>query len=297
MSEIQNTSKSKVYIAVIIVQLLLIIWLVFDKFTTKSETTVLITQLEYSKTEKDSLTNELEDLLVQYNEIKINNDTLNAKLFAEQKKIEELIEQIKNTKSSNTNLIKQYKEEAETLRAIMRSYIKQIDSLYTKNEQLTAENIEIKQNYNNVVGEKESLIEEKDSLKNQVAIASVLKAQNMDFQALNQRDKSTTRISKTEKFQVCFNLSENALTKQGSKSIYVRITKPSGEVLRNNNSGFFTFGGNEIAYSASKQVNYDGKLQNICIFYANAEDLEEGEYNVFIFVDGNQIGNYSINLN
>jgi hypothetical protein len=297
MSETEKKSKSGIYITIIVLQILIIGWLIFNKVTTQGKTEVLITQLEFSKTEKDSLTQELETLLESYNELQTNNDTLNAKLSAEQKKIEELIEQIKNTKSSNSYLINQYKQEAETLRGIMRSYIKQIDSLYTKNELLVAENVKIKDDYKSVIVEKESLIEEKDSLKSQVAIASVLKAQDMYFIALNQRDKETTRTNKTEKFQICFNLSENALTKQGTKYVYIRITKPSGEVLRNSYSGFFTFGGTEIAYSAMKQVNYDGKLQNACIYYVNAEELTEGEYNVFIFVDGNQIGNYSIELN
>jgi len=297
MTENQKSTNSKIYIAVIVIQLIIIIWLVFDKLTTKTETITIIQQLEASTFEKDSLTNELEQLLVQYNELQTNNDTLNSKLLAEQTKIAELLEQIKNTKSSNYALIKQYKEEAETLREIMRSYIKQIDSLYTKNEILMAENKEIKQNYNSVIDEKETLIEEKDSLKNQVAIAAVLKAQNIDFQALNARDKETTRISKTEKFVACFNLSENAITTQGTKNVYVRITKPTGEVLGNSKSGFFTFQGSEIAYSASKSVTYDGKLQNVCIYFLNSEELAVGDYNVYIFVDGNQIGNYKINLN
>ncbi len=297
MSETEKKSKSGIYIAIIIVQILIIGWLIFDKVTTVNKTEVFITQLEYSKTEKDSLTQELETLLKGYNELQTNNDTLNAKLSAEQKKIEELLEQIKNTKSSNSYLINQYKEEAETLRDIMKSYIRQIDSLYTKNELLVAENVQIKENYKSVIGEKESLIVEKDSLKNQVAIAAVLKAQDINFIALNQRDKETSRTNKTAKFQICFNLSENAITKQGTKNAYIRITKPSGEVLRNNNSGFFTFGGTEIAYSAVKSINYDGKLLNTCIYYLNAEELTPGTYNVYIFVDGNQIGNYNIELN
>lgn len=297
MTETQKTSKSGIYIALIVVQLIIIAWLVFDKISTKNETEVLITQLEYSKTEKDSLTNELEILLEDYDHLQTNNDTLNAKLLSEQEKIQELLEEIKKTKSSNTYLINQYKEEVATLREIMKSYIKQIDSLYTKNEILMAENQQIKQNYNSVVTEKETLIEEKDSLENQVAIAAVLKAENINFIALNQRDKETSRISKTEKFEACFNLSENAITSQGSKNVYVRITKPSGEILRNNNSGFFTFKGEEIAYSALKQVYYDGKIQSLCVYFINNEELVSGNYTIYIFVDGNQIGSSVINLN
>jgi len=291
-----KANNPKMLKIIIVIEFAIILFLIINKFVTANKTEVLITQLEYSKTEKDSVTNELEKMLKEYDELETNNDTLNSKLSAEKKRIEELLEELKTVKSSNKYLIAQYKNEIETLRSIMRSYIVQIDSLYTKNTLLTEENTKIKNDYYNVIDEKKDLVNEKDSLKNQVSLAAVLKAQSIAFQALNDRDKPTTRISKTQKFEVCFNLSENSIAKTGTKYVYLRIMKPSGEVLRNSNSNLFSYNGNDIAYSSKKQVDYTGKLLNVCMYYTNSEELFQGKYSVYIFVDGNQIGDYSITL-
>jgi len=288
-----NTRNLKI---IIVVELAIIIFLIINNFVTAHKTATIITQLENNKTEKDSVTNELEKMLKDYDALETNNDTLNSKLAVEKQRIEQLLEEIKTVKSSNRALIAKYEAEMETLRTIMRSYIVQIDSLYTKTGQLTEEVKQIKNDYNDVVYQKKNLITEKDSLKNQVSIAAVLKAQNIVCQALNDRDKPTTRISKTQKFELNFNLTENSIAKTGTKFVYLRITKPSGEVLHNNNSGLFSFGGQDIAYSAKKQIEYNGKQQNIIMYYINSEELYSGKYSMYLFVDGNQIGDYSISL-
>ncbi len=301
MNQIED--KAKKYKVIIFIQLAIIIALITTMIISSVRTTRIIAELEYSKTEKDAVTNELEDLLKEYEDIQTSNDTLNAKLTAEKQRIEELLEELKNVKASNYYVVAQYKAEIETLRAIMRSYIVQIDSLNTKNILLTEENTKIKDEYKTVVGEKQHLINEKkeligqkDSLENQVSIAAALKAVAINFQALNDRDKATTRISKTKKFQICFNLTENSITKTGDKYVYIRITKPTGEILKNSNSGLFNFGGTDIMYSARKQITYDGKETNVCIYYVNSEELLIGKYTVYIFLDGNQIGDLTLKL-
>lgn len=92
--------------------------------------------------EKDSLVNELSNLMFQYDTLKTNNVSLNAKLEAEQNKIKSLL----TIQTSNAQKIRLYKKELATLRKVMKSYIVQIDSLNTKNIQLTTENIEVRKN-------------------------------------------------------------------------------------------------------------------------------------------------------
>ena len=294
--ETSNKNKTAIFIIVIIAQLFIIIWLIYDKLDTKQETKVLITNLEYSKTEKDSLTQELEELYIEYEDLQTNNDTLNRKLQKEQEKIKEILEQLKNTKASNYYQISQMKKEITTLKSIMKTYIKQIDELNQENQQLIAENQEIKSDYNNVVSEREQLSHESDSLKGQVKLAAELQALNLSFSGLNRRGKLTSRTNKTEKFQTCFTLNKNEITSKGRKNIYIRVTDPSGKVLRNDNSGFFNYQGQSIAYSANKYINYDGTKQNVCMFYNVSQNLVNGSYTLFIFVDGKQIANHSIKM-
>ncbi len=298
----KKKGMSVVFIIIIIIQFMAIGWLVYEKFNTKAETIVLIQKLETSKTEKDSLVTELEELYGSYQDLETNNSELNNKLSQEQEKIEELLIQLKNVKASDRYAITRYKKEIETLKNIMKSYIAQINDLNTKNQKLIAENEEIKSSYENVVDEKDDLIEKSDSLQNKVEIAAELQALNLDFIALNKREKSTNRIKKTKKFQICFTVNQNKISQKGNKTVYGRITNPSGTVLINNISAFgnvsgeFEFEGNNINYSSKANIVYDGTKQFVCLYYNNQESLPKGTYTVFIFIDGKQIESTKLTL-
>src|SRR5674476_360132 len=117
------------------VALIFLIYLYFDKKSKMVEMETVLTQ------EKDSLANELRHMVVAYDTLKTNNDTLNAGLQKQKNKIVQLL----SLNASNVQLIKKYKNEISTMRDIMKSYIVQIDSLNTRNKLLVSENTEIKQ--------------------------------------------------------------------------------------------------------------------------------------------------------
>lgn len=293
-----TTKKSNLgYKITIIILVLLSVYLIIDKVFTTKENSQLIVTLEENTYQKDSLRDELNELYLSYATLETNNQSINDSLDKQQAKVKKLIEELKNVKSSDYAKIQQLKKEIETLKNVMKSFVSQIDSLYQQNQILKVENKEIKNQYNQVVTENETLITQKDSLAQTVSIAKELKAYNINFVASNKRDKTTDRIKKTEKFQVCFMISENKITSIGRKNVYLRIAKPDGEILRNNNSGFFNYQGESIAFSSSKEIDYNGNSQNVCIFYlVEVEGLPEGKYTAFIFVDGFIIGDQKITL-
>ena len=65
---------------VAIAEAAIIIILLINMYTTKQHTNELITQIEAGVVEKDSLNHEMELIVKSYDELKINNDTLNAQL-------------------------------------------------------------------------------------------------------------------------------------------------------------------------------------------------------------------------
>ena len=102
--------------------------------------------LELAEMDKMEMENEYEQFAMQYNEMKmqINNDSLVAQLEQEQKRTEELLEELRRVKSSDAAEIMRLKKELATLRAVLRSYVLQIDSLNRMNEQLERENSNLK---------------------------------------------------------------------------------------------------------------------------------------------------------
>ncbi len=295
--ENEQKSRSKIQLIIIILLGLLVVFFIIDKIQQKSRTEEIIVQLEESNTEKQEISNEMKELLVQYDDLRTNNDTLNEKLASEQVRIKELIDQLKYVKSSNSTKIKEYKKELGTLRKIMRSYIVQIDSLYTKNNELIKENAQVKNEYRIVMSENQELSTERDSLEGTVQKASALKAMNLSASGINKRGKNTNRISKLEKIKVCFTVNENAITSQGQKWVYLRIAKPDKYVLFESESDLFAFEGKDIAYSAKRMLNYNGKAADMCIYWQKSEMLMPGLYYVDIFTDGNLIGTTAFTLN
>lgn len=294
----ENKNSNLGYKITIIVLFLIIAFFVFDKIKSSKLQDETTEQVVVSTKQKDSLQNELETLYDTYNSLKTNNEAINDSLTAQKQRVTELIEQIKHTGSTNKYKIKELKKEVETLKKIMKSYVKQIDSLYTQNKILVTKNTKIKNQFTEVQNQNEILVQKKDSLEQTVKIAEKLSTYNIQFEGLNKRGKTTNRIKKVKRFQSCFTLSENQITSKGRKKIYLRVTKPDGYVLRNSSSGFFNYQGKSIAYSAVKEIDYNGNQQDICMYYLleNEENLPAGKYTIFIFADGYKIGDKNITL-
>ncbi|MBR4266998.1 MAG: hypothetical protein IKQ46_13175 [Bacteroidales bacterium] len=295
-SDSKKTSVNKLMLALVIVEAVVIIALLLNLNSKQEEAEKLVETIEIGNHQKDSLNHEMELIVANYNDLKTTNDTINAQLEEQKAKVEKLMRDLRRTKASNIDSINRYKAEIETMRAIMRSFVVQIDSLNTKNQILIAENNRLTGQLTNVKSENRQLTNQKDSLQGRVKEAEALKAQGMKLVALNDRDNETTRILKTQKFRVTFTLNENEMTRKGSKDLLVRLSKPDGSILMNESSGFFNYQGKEIAYSSKKTINYDGKTQNAVIYIISREVLNGGNYQADIFCDGRNIGSVSAKI-
>ncbi|MCK9502400.1 MAG: hypothetical protein M0Q52_11285, partial [Lascolabacillus sp.] len=95
--------------------------------------------------DKQELEDEYEAISLQYEGFKfsVQNDSLLYRLQNEQAKVLRLQEELRMTKATDRAEIKRLTDELSTLRRILRSYIQQIDSLNTLNNELRAENEQI----------------------------------------------------------------------------------------------------------------------------------------------------------
>ncbi len=236
--------------------------------------------------QKQSLSNELKGLIVTYDSLKSNNDSINHLMSVQQDKIKRLL----NMQASNIEKIKTYEKELGTLRDVLKSYIAQVDSLNTRNQQLISENVEVKTHLEQARNENIKVNKEKTELSSQVQKASVITTSNILINPLNKRGKDETKVSKILKIKVCFTLRENAIATAGTKDVYMRITSSDGSVIAYSESDLFTFQDQQIVYSAKRQVDYENKDLDVCIYWDNSNKLTVGEYTVDIFTDGNLIG-------
>jgi hypothetical protein len=281
--------KAPVFLIILIIILsCVIIYLGFTYYKLKKQSQIEKTELERQRT---NLETELHNIYNQYDSLKSENDTMNLKLLAEQQRIEKLLK----ISANNVYKIRMYEKELKTIREVLKSYIIQIDSLNQANIALRTENIEVKQRLRQTEIEKDELTVQKEELTQMVEKASVLSAKNIVVTPLNKRSKENLRSDKVDKLRTCFTIRENAVMPPGIKTIYLRIARPD-DVILSSGVNLFEFQGEQIVFSASREVQYENVDIELCIFWTNDGQLIPGTYRVNIYADGNDIGSTTFAL-
>lgn len=280
--------KSSIGYLVIIGALVIICGLLYWKYTgEKQQSQEIQSQLNQ---EKDSIESNLTNLYADYTGLESNNDSLNKELAVERGKIQGLIKQVKSEKAINYQKIKDYQSELGSLRSIMRNYIQQIDSLNTLNQHLIAENVKVREESTMTKMANKELSTQNDELSTKVQKGSVIKARDIVSTPINSRGKEVTRARRVEKIKVCFTLIENEIAQPDLRDAFVRITGPDKFVLTKSETDQFDFNGEKIVFSAKREVDYQNKDVDLCIFYDNKGDLLVGSYEIAVFLDGILIG-------
>ncbi len=253
---------------------------------------VIYEEKQFVEEQKQNLEGELNNLIMGYDSLKTENDSINGKLEIQQEHIRKLL----NTNASNVQKIQMYQKEMETLRKVMRSYIVQIDSLNTRNRELTEENIMVKDTLAQVQGENVKLNESKLELISKVALAQKLSAKNIIALALNDKSKEKDKADKVAKIRVCFTIRENRISDAGKKVIYVRIVRPDKVVLSSPDASMFEYQSQSLVYSAKRDLDYDNQDIDMCIYWDKKEELIKGTYSISLYCEGYEIGTTTLNL-
>lgn len=252
---------------------------------------------ELAALDKKEMENEYEQFARQYSEMKtqINNDSIVAQLTQEQMKTQKLLEELKNVKSNDAREIARLKKELATVRAVLRSYVLQIDSLNRLNENLTAENTRMKGQYAEATRQIEGLNSEKESLSQKVAIAAQLDATSINMIAKKSNGKPVKKLKDCKSIEVSFRIARNVTATNGVRTLYVRITTPTGDVL--GGGGTFPYENRELECSMKKNIEYNGEETAVTTYRQVGEYLSTGTYTVSIFADGNMIGSRTFAYN
>ena len=284
--------NKKVIIPLVVVILALLGGLAWLYFSLQEQKQVNQDMQELAALDKQEMENEYERFALQYSEMKtqINNDSIIAQLTQEQMKTQQLLQELKQVKASDAREIARLKKELATVRAVLRDYVMQIDSLNRLNENLKAENTRVNAELEQRTAQVAGLSHEKASLSEKVAIAAQLDATGIQLLLLDKKDRvlKKQRVKDCMKMQVNFTITRNVTASNGNRDIYVRIQNPGGNVL--GGGGTFSYENRQLECSMKKVIEYSGEETPVTMFWQVGEFLEAGEYRVSIFADGNMIG-------
>lgn len=244
---------------------------------------------ELAALDKKEMENEYQQFAAQYSEMKtrISNDSIVEQLSREQRRTQALLEELRQTKATDAATITRLKKELAQAREMLQRYALQVDSLNRLNEALTAENSRISGELAQSAQQNQQLTSSNSALSEKVAIAAQLNATNISLTPRTKKGKQKEKMKSAEYIDIAFTITKNVTAPTGKRAVYVRLTTPSGEVIK---SGMFEYQGKQIEYSMKRDVDYNGQETNVSFYKDIDWSILAGNYNVSIFCDGHMIG-------
>lgn len=297
----ERNPGSKKWMIIIILLIIAIAFILIWFLPMKNKYLSMINEKEEQRIE---LQNDLNDLMMKHDSIKIQYGALSDSLvkkdsiiLANAKEIQDLLNYKWEYGKVNKKL--------DLLRKITQGYVHQLDSLFTVNRELKEENEKIRQQYNKEQDRTRELSKDKEKLIEKVSQAKILKAYSITSGGVrftgSGKEKETDKAGKIERVKVCFVLGENKLIEPGIKTVYVRIIRPDNVVVVQKAGGDYTFeyNGEMIEYTVKQELEYKNKDTYTCLFWTKKTKEDPamvGVYNVFIYADGFEIGQSSFEL-
>ena len=240
--------------------------------------------------DKQNLTNELVALQGDYEALSTTNAAINDSLNVAKEKVGQLIERLQKTEATNRAKIREYEKELGTLRSIMKGYIRQIDSLNTLNISLRNEATAARREAQESKRQYEDLRTTTEQLSQKASAGAVVKGRGFNLVAINESNKVTDRSSRSRKLRACLSLIENSIAERGWRTVYIRVKGPDDVLLTDDSGKVFTSGGEQMIYSASREVDYQGEEVEICIYFNADQGFEKGKYTVDLYTDETRLG-------
>ena len=291
-----NTLAYKISIGVLLAIIAVMAWMLVNQ---KKE---IVIQEKDSGNVQMELQGQLDSLLAEHERVKVSYGELSNSLSERDSIINVKAMEIKKLLGSKAELAV-VKRKLAQLQQITQVYEQQIDSLFTVNRKLKAENEKIKIDYDLEQQKSTDLSKDKEALNEKITGAAVLKAYKISAVAYKSRgvdkDKETDKAARADKIKVCFTVSENKLVSSGYKRFFVRIARPDNAILTRGPAYTFQFLGQTLQFSAMETLNYEGNAVDVCTFYerpVNGTELTKGRYVVNVFTEDREIGQTSFEL-
>lgn len=299
----QEKSSVGLLIGIVVVALLIIGGVVFWMYSKNNQQVEELRQQNEQlqlQNEQIQLANEYDALNNEFAQYEnqtslLANDSIVQKYAAARSQVEKLLEELKNEKNKSAAQIAQLKGEIETLKAILRTYVEQINELKKENQSLRDENEEVKAQNTQLNQTVQSVQATNQHLNERMTLAEKLNVTGVNLVALNKKGKTEKNVTKARQLMVTFTIPQNNSTPVGEKTIYCRIVSPEGELL--GNAGSFTFEGSRLQATAKKNIEYQGEeIGGIKIYWDVNATLNPGDYTVELFADNYRLASRRFTL-
>ena len=247
---------------------------------------------------------EVDSLMKVHNELKESYGELSLELAEKDSIIQADAVEIKKLLDSQWDY-NRIKKKVAALQDISQRYVRQMDSLYTVNRELVAENERIREEFQAERRQNTNLTRQKEELTNKVNQAATMRISNYKAKAVrfkgSGKESDTDRASRAERIRIDFNVAANELIEPGTKLFYVRIADPKRAIISKGTGDEYSFksNGETLQFTEKVRVNYDGTETAVRAYYVkpDAYELMPGTYFVDVYEQGGKlIGQTTVDL-
>ncbi|SFB71049.1 hypothetical protein SAMN04487907_101199 [Zunongwangia mangrovi] len=292
MTEKKNNTALKILIGVLAVALIALTIYTVRFYNEEKE------NKEILQKEKAAIENELNELIVKYDEAIDENEIMDQNLVDARERINRLLDSVQDYEA-NLVLITRYRREISNLKAEKDRLFRVVDSLSLQNQRMAMTIDSTQTELSEKTRLSDSLQTSNQSLANKVNKASQLKITSLRGEGVIVRNSGKVvendRTRRIDQVRTCFTITANDLTEAGEKNLYVQVYNPENELVGDKIA--VEHDGGVMVYSAQSTVYYENDELDVCILANAAEEkLLEGNYKVYVYNNATLIGTASFSL-
>jgi hypothetical protein len=210
-------------------------------------------------------------------------------------------DQLQRTRRANKALIQRLDRKVTGYEELLVAKDVEIKELKVINTELLAENNTLKVEQNSLNATIIKTNEEKKDLKDQISLASKLRAENIKIYNISSRGKEKEggfRSRQAEKIKVTFNIADNEVAPVAGHQIMIQLVDPAGNVVFDvaRGSGSFQVNGKEEFFTAIQEILFDNTKQELSFVYDKGSEFAKGDYKIVILSDTYEIGSVNFNV-
>ena len=282
--------KKLIYILSVIIIIFIVVssYLIYNNIQKEKIRIKQQTELDELYIDLDSVSNVLNDKILTISQLGGNIDSL----LILKENIETEKREFRNRAYAQINRLQ---GKVDGYRELLLAQDEEIEKLKKLNEQLFEENKEQKVEINTLNDKITNINRSNKKLEEQIEIAGRLEIKDIEIVGVFRNGSTKINSFKNRslnKLIVNFTVLENSLSKIEVLDIYLRIIKPSGQVVYDisKGSGSFTFDKRELFYSIKDEILIDKSEMTYNLEYVKSEELNKGEYQVILYTNNYEIG-------
>lgn len=210
-------------------------------------------------------------------------------------------DQLQRTRRANKALIQRLDRKVTGYQELLVVKDQEIAELKQLNSELMTENNDLRTEQNELNRRINQTTDQVAALKQEVALAAKLRAENIKVININKRGKEREgdfRSRQAQKVKVTFNIADNEVAPVQGHKIMFQIVDPAGNVVFDvaKGSGSFQVDGKEQFYTGIQEILFDNSKQELTFVYDKGSEFDKGGHKIILLSDTYEIGRASFNV-